>query len=200
MEERILISAAKLFFSCGIKSVTMDDISRSMGISKKTIYQFYGHKKEIVEKVILNLISGHRLKMKLLREQAGKALQEVALQTEAMTEIVQSHKPGLLYEVQKYFPASWLLVDSHRNDAIYQGIILNLERGIMEGLYRPEIDVGSIAQIRLVQHKSLIGMQEFPPGRFEYRKIVKQLTELYLYGIASPQGQLKISKYINLNN
>lgn len=200
MEERILNKATELFFSRGIKSITMDDISKNMGVSKKTIYQFYADKKELVEKVICNLVTDHQTKIQSLREHAENAIHEVALQTEAMVEIFQSLKPGLLYELQKYFPASWLLVDSHKTDGVYVGITLNLERGIKEGVYRPEIDVGTIAQIRLVQHKSLLSLQEFPADRFDHRKIAKQLTELYLYGIASPLGQPQVSKYINLNN
>lgn len=196
MEERILNKATELFFSCGIKSVTMDDISKTMGVSKKTIYQFYADKKEIVEKVICNLVTGHGIKILALREQAENAIHEVALQTEAMVEIFQTLKPGLLFEVQKYFPDSWLLVNTHKTDAIFRGITLNLERGIKEGLYRPEMDISTIAHIRLVQHKSLLSLQEFPADRFDHRKVANQLTELYLYGIANQQGQSKISKYI----
>ena len=178
----------------------MDDISRNMGVSKKTIYQFYADKKEIVEKVICNLVTGHGIKIQSLREESENAIQEVILQTGAMLEIFQTLKPALLFEVKKNFPATWLLVDTHKTDGVYRGITLNLERGIKEGLYRPEIDISTIAHIRLVQHKSLLSLQEFPADRFDHRKIANQITELYLYGIASPQGQLKVSKYINLNN
>lgn len=200
MEERILNNATELFFSRGIKSVTMDDISRHMGVSKKTIYQFYADKKELVEKVIYNLVSSHAAKIQSLRQQAENAIQEVALQTEAMAEIIQSLKPGLFFELQKYFPATWQLINLHRTDGIYSGISSNLERGLREGLYRPGIDISTIAHIRLVQHRSVFSLQEFPADRFDHRRIANQLTELYLYGIATEAGQRKISKYINLNN
>ena len=200
MEERILNKARELFYSCGIRSVTMDDIARQTGMSKKTIYQFYSDKNEIVEKVISNLLTSHGLKIKGFCEEAENAIHEVVLQSQSIAEIFQSLKPGFFFEVQKHFPATWKLVDGHRNECVLQGITNNLSRGIEEGLYRPELQVKTIAHIRQVQLRSVQNLQNFPADQFTYQTLLKQLTELFLYGISSPTGQQQISKYIKLNN
>lgn len=200
MEERILNKARQLFYTCGIRSVTMDDIARETGMSKKTIYQFYSDKNEIVEKVISNLLTSHGLKIKGFCEEAENAIHEVVLQSQSIAEIFQSLKPGFFFEVQKHFPAIWTLVDGHRSECVLQGITNNLSRGIEEGLYRPELQIKTIAHIRQVQLRSVQNLQDFPADQFTYHTLLNQLTELFLYGISSPTGQQQISKYIKPNN
>lgn len=199
MEERILSKAKELFFSYGIKSVTMDDIAKEMGVSKKTIYQVFTDKNEIVEKVIGNLIKDHGDKIVLCSEQADNAIHEVALQTQILINILHSLKPGIFFEVQKYFPDTWQAIHGHRYDCMLPGIINNLTRGVKEGLYRHDLDINTIAYIRLVQLNSVLNQQEFPPGRFNFRTALHQITELYLYGVASTKGQPLISKYLTPN-
>jgi len=200
MEERILNKARELFFSFGIRSITMDDIAHQMGVSKKTIYQFYADKNQIVEKVICDLIAGHGSKVEALFQDADHAVHEVILQTQVIADIFQSIKPGVFFELQKYFPDTWTLLDGHKSNCVLQGIIKNLQRGVMEGLYRPGIDIPTIAHIRLVQINSVLNLQDFPTDKFNYQTILNQLTELYLYGVSTQEGQAQILKYLKLNN
>lgn len=200
MEERILNKAREMFYSCGIRSVTMDDIARQMGVSKKTIYQFYSDKHQIVEKVISELVTSHGSKIKAFSQEAENAIHEVVLQSQSIAEIFQSLKPGFLFEVQRHFPEIWKLVDGHRKECVFLGITRNLARGIEEELYRPELQINTIAHIWQVQLRSAQNLQDFPADQFTYQTLLNQLTELFLYGISSPAGQQQISKYIKLNN
>ena len=199
MEERILSKAKELFFSYGIKSVTMDDIAREMGVSKKTIYQIFSDKNSIVEKVIGDLIKDHGDKIAICSQEADNAIHEVALQIQIIAQILQSIKPGIFFEVQKYFPDTWQAVHGHRYECMLQGITRNLERGVEEGVYRKGIDIKTIAHIRLVQINSVLNRQDFPPARFNFHTALHQITELYLYGIASHEGQQLIAKYLTPN-
>lgn len=107
MEERILNKARELFFSFGIRSVTMDDIAKQMGVSKKTIYQFYTDKNQIVAEVIRDLVARHESKIESFCKQAENAIHEVVLQSQSIADIFQSLKPGFFFEVQKHFPDTW---------------------------------------------------------------------------------------------
>ena len=200
MEERILSKARELFFSYGIRSVTMDDIAKEMGVSKKTIYQFYTDKNQIVEKVISELVAGHACKLDSFSKEAENAVQEVLLQTQAIIEIFQTVKPGVFFELQKYFPDTGRLVEGHKSECVLQRIIINLERGIKEELYRPGLDIETISHIRLIQLNSVLNLQDFPADKFNYKSILNQLTELYLYGITNIKGQEQISLLYKLKN
>lgn len=197
MEERILNKAQELFFSYGIKSVTMDDIARQMGISKKTIYQYHVDKNSIVEKVIDNLLEYHGNKLVSHHQEAENAIHEVALQFRDMIKLFQKMNAGVLFEVQKYFPKAWQSLNGHKYECVLQGIKNNLQKGIKEELYRPDLDIHLIAQIRLVQLSSVLNQQDFPPAEFNYRQVLAQITELYLYGISTAKGQKLISEYLH---
>ena len=47
-KDKILAASWEMFFQYGFKSVTMDDIASKLGISKKTLYQFFSNKKELI--------------------------------------------------------------------------------------------------------------------------------------------------------
>lgn len=193
MEERILNKARELFFSYGIRSVTMDDIAKHMGVSKKTIYQYYTDKNQIVEKVISDLVAGHACKVESFSKEADNAVQEVLLQTQAIIEILQTVKPAVFFELQKYFPETGRLVEGHKSECVLKGIVKNLERGIAEELYRPGLEIETIAHIRLIQLNSVLNQQDFPADKFNIKSVLDHLTELYLYGITNIKGQQHIS-------
>jgi AcrR family transcriptional regulator len=200
MEERILNKTKELFFTYGIRSVTMDDIAKEMGMSKKTIYQFFSDKNEIVEKAIGDLIENHGEKIQISFNEAENAIHEVCLQIRNLSEIFQSIKPGIFFEVQKYFPDTWEKVKGHKYQCVLQGIVKNLERGVSETLYRPYMDIKTISHIRLQQLNSVLNQHDFPAANFDYRYLLNQISELYLYGIASLNGQKLIAQYLNTNN
>ena len=60
MQERILQKSTNLFIQYGIRSITMDEIAVQLGISKKTIYQFYADKNELVTAVIIRILEYNR--------------------------------------------------------------------------------------------------------------------------------------------
>ncbi|HEX6193727.1 MAG TPA: helix-turn-helix domain-containing protein, partial [Chitinophagaceae bacterium] len=51
-KERIQNKAEELFMQFGIRSVSMDDIANNLGMSKKTVYQYFVDKDELVEAVV----------------------------------------------------------------------------------------------------------------------------------------------------
>ena len=199
MQERILNKATEMFFSYGIKSVTMDDIAGEMGVSKKTIYRFFEDKNSIVEQVIGNLIENHGEKVISCHQHAQNAIHEVVLQVESLSQLLQVIKPGILYDVQKYFPNVWAKINGHKYQCVLQGIVRNLERGVSEKIYRPYPDINTVSYIRLQQINSVFNQIDYPT-RLEPGNLLGQISEMYLYGIASPEGQNLIPEYLNTKN
>jgi hypothetical protein len=150
--------------------------------------------------VIGNLIDEHGDKIISCHQEAENAIQEVILQVQNLNQIFQSIKPGVLFDIQKYFPHTWSRVNAHKYECVLKGIVKNLERGISEEFYRTDLDIKTIAYIRLQQLNSVLNQQDFPIISFDYRHILVQITELYLYGIASPKGQKLIPQYLNTKN
>ncbi|HEY1025594.1 MAG TPA: TetR/AcrR family transcriptional regulator [Sphingobacteriaceae bacterium] len=195
MEERILNKASEQFFSFGLRSVTMDELAREMGVSKKTLYRHFADKDQIVERVIARLLNDHKQEIGCCRDAATDAVHEVALQLEVILKIFFGIKPGFFNEVQKYFPEIWCNVMSHEKEALLDGIRQNLEHGVSTGLYRPEIDITITSLFRLNQLRSLFTPSLYEVSYIEVKELACKLTDLYLNAITTVKGKQLINDY-----
>src|SRR6478672_2102667 len=140
-KERIQQKANDLFMQYGLRSVSMDDIANSLGISKKTIYLYYADKDEPVNEVVGSIIKKNQATCDVDRQSAENAIHEIFLAIELVKELFRSMNPSLLYDMQKYYPASFKMFLAHKNDYLFGIIKANLLRGVSEELYREDIDV-----------------------------------------------------------
>ena len=101
-KERILQKAADLFFRYGIRSVTMDEIAGQLGISKKTIYQYYTDKDEIVEGIIDREIVQNECKCNTYCSDSENAIHEIMLSLDGMEEMLKATNPLIMYDLEKH--------------------------------------------------------------------------------------------------
>lgn len=193
--ERILIEAEQLFFRYGVKSITMDEIATHLGISKKTIYQFYKDKKELVYKVIETKIQKQQIEMEEIIEIALDPVHEVILTSDLLKKVFQNMNPFLLMEVQKYYPRAFGVFKSHKDKCIFGCIFNNIKKGIELGLYRASIDVDTIARLRMVCIDAAFNPENFPLAKKNLNELQLQLIEHFLYGICTLKGHKLINKY-----
>ena len=91
MEERILIKAQELMFQTGVKHVTMDDLANQLGISKKTIYQYFKDKDALVSSVVAQELDNHAQLCNQCKQQADNAVHEIFLLMKVIAEIGRAH-------------------------------------------------------------------------------------------------------------
>src|SRR4051812_9665782 len=145
-KERITEKAHELFNRYGIRSVSMDDIAAQLGMSKKTLYQYYADKDELVNAVFETQLTENRNQCVDCSKKGENAIQEVFLSFDMVQELLASMNPAVLFDLQKYHPRGYLKFEEFRNNFLYKMIRANLERGIREELYRPEIDTDILAR------------------------------------------------------
>jgi AcrR family transcriptional regulator len=186
--ERIKQKAGDLFMQYGLRSVSMDDIANGLGISKKTIYQYYADKDELVDAFITEKINHNQSCCELDRNAADNAVHEIFLAIDMMMEIMSSMNPALLFEMQKYHPVAFERFYKHKNDYIFTVIRENLTRGIKEGLFRPELKVDILARFR-VESMMLPFQPDFhTKTKYTLFEIEEELLMHYLFGVVSEKG------------
>ena len=151
VKEYIVEEADKLFCQFGFKSVTMDDIAKHLGMSKKTIYQHFSDKDELVNILMQEKLNQQGCSMDFCSLKAENAVQEIFFALTNIDELLSSMNPKLFYDLQKYHPKAWLSFKAFKEKNLGKCILLNLERGITEGYYRSEIKTDILAQMRLEQ-------------------------------------------------
>lgn len=197
MEQRIEETAEELFFTYGLKGVSMDDIARNAGVSKKTIYQHFSDKKAVVLNVVSKLVASQEEQLKINLKKSENAVQEILLIAETLQQLISRLRPIVLFDLHKYFPESWELMQHFKEESLRTALTLNLQKGIAEGLYRKDLDFDITSQFALIQFNSFFKQDNYPHTHFKTDTVVNRVTELFLHGIGSAKGQTVIRKYFD---
>ena len=188
MKERIVKSALNLFWRYGIKSVTMDDIAKELGISKRTIYQHYSDKEEILKMVIKEELSSQKCEIEKLDESSENPIEQMIQQTDQMRADIANMNPTLFYDLKKYYPESWGLFQSYKYEFILKSIRDNLSHGVSLGLYRSDIDIEVLSLLRLEEFEIAFDPTVFPPDKFHMMRVQMQFVHHFLRGILTAKG------------
>ncbi len=187
-ERNILIQSRTLIFKYGIKSLTMDDISQRLGISKKTLYQFYENKADLISKVVAYTITESQEMMESAMARSNNAIEELYIMYQTSTQIVKRLNPSLDFELRKYYPESFSLLESFRNTFIYNLMVANLEKGIKDKLFREDLSADIIGRIYTLATMEIFNAEIFPPDDYPANHLIKELFTYHIRGIASKKG------------
>lgn len=193
--QELLAKASSLFMTYGIKSLTMNDISSRLGISKKTLYNYVSDKNDLVYKCIDMHVIENECKMADVCQGAPNAIEELFAFSKFAGEQFSAIHPSIFFDLQKYHPEAWQHLNSFEEKTIVEVTKRNLLRGQKEGLFRMDFNVDLIAQIYLgmVQNifnntpKLLVGM-----SMVDY---YKNMFDYHIRGIASEEGIKLINQH-----
>lgn len=194
-QERIKNKADELFRRFGIRSVTMDEIASQLGISKKTIYQFYSDKNDLVDAVTLQEIGFSQQRCQADVAASENAIDEIFRVMEFVEIMFRNMNPNMVHDLEKYHPKSFKKFMEHKNKFLYEMIRQNIERGIREGLYRPEINIEIMTRFRLESMMLAFDTGLFAPSNFSLVQLQQEILEHFLYGLATLKGYKLILKY-----
>ena len=194
-KDRILEAAHELFFKYGIKSITMDDFSKHLGISKKTIYQFFENKDQIVNTLTLQLLGKRECEFDEIVNASKNAIDEIMKMMEHMGQIFTQMNPNLFYDMQKYHPVAWKHFRDFKEECIMVKVEENLKKGIEQQLYRKDIDTKIMAKLRIEQVEMAMNPVIFPPAKFNLSIVQVALLDHFLHGITTIKGHKLINKY-----
>jgi AcrR family transcriptional regulator len=195
MRDRISSKAHGLVMKYGVRSVSMDDIANALGISKKTIYQYFVDKDELVEAIIENTLHENQLRCNEHRANAQNAVQEIFSAKQLLREMFADMNPSVLYDLQKYHPKAFTRFLKHKNDFLFGLLKSNIERGIAEELYRTEINVDIITRFRIESMMMPFNPDFFSKHKHSLLEVEEQLLEHFLFGIVSLKGYKLVLKY-----
>lgn len=187
-QEKWLRRIAELFMRYGIKSITMDDVARELGISKKTLYQFVENKNDLVLKVIELHVEGEKKECADWASEADNAIGEMFKLMESNNQQMAQMKSNIVYDLQKYHHEAWEKMQEFIQGFLYGIVRSNLERGVREGLYRPDFDVDIVAKLHIALSLQLFDERLFPQHHYPKEKLFHEYIMHYLYGIISERG------------
>ena len=187
--EKIIETAKEQFMRFGVRSVTMDDIARQAGVSKKTIYHEFADKNQLVYDTFSAALEEDILSLEDLPKMKDGIIEHLVGLTQFIRKRFADMNPLVMNEIQRYFPQCWRLFEDFKHEHILKEITELLNKGKEEGFFRPEIHTEIIALMRLEQMMIIFDPIKFPPSKYNQVELQLQIFEHFLYGIFTDKGR-----------
>ncbi|WP_245579219.1 TetR/AcrR family transcriptional regulator [Algoriphagus mannitolivorans] len=181
--------AKEQFSKFGARTVTMEDLARAAGISKKTIYQEFADKKDLVKEVFAKILEEDHNKIIKIQEGEDKVIEHLVKMSQLMSERLTSINPLVIVEVQKYFPEAWKMFEEFKTNRLQEDLVKVLDRGIELGYFRAEIDSKIMAKVRINQITSAFDPNNFNNPNFNFVEENLVLIDHFLHGIFTEKGR-----------
>ncbi|MES2809884.1 MAG: TetR/AcrR family transcriptional regulator [Bacteroidota bacterium] len=198
--DRIIQGGEELFLQAGIKSVTMDDIAKHLGMSKKTIYQFFKDKNELVIALVKKKLQEDEDQICALIEKSDNVIEEMINMMKCSEEIFSRINPIVIHDMQKYHPDAWKHFQTFKEEVIVHTLEDLLTKGMQQGYIRKDIDVKIMARMRVNQVEMGFNTNIFPIAEFSPWKVQYQLLEHFNFGICTLKGFKLLDEYKNIAN
>lgn len=178
------------FSRFGVRTVTMEDLARLAGVSKKTIYQEFADKKELINETFKNILEEDRKKMAFIVESGDGVIEHLVKTSKMMRERLQNMNPIAILEIQKYFPESWKMFEDFKSNVIMNDLMNVIQLGKDLGYFRVEIDSEILAKARMNQITSCFDPANFTDPNYNLVEEQMVLMDHFLHGIFTEKGRL----------
>ncbi len=184
----IISGSYRIFTEQGLRNVSMDDICRSIGISKKTLYLYVDNKLDLLKKIVEYIRTQIHQR---IEELEGRDLNAIDVLLE-MSKIANTKhfriNPVISFEFRKYYPKAFEEFIFMKKELIIDHIIKNIKQGINEGLYRHDLNIEIVAHLYFQKIEDFHKLELDDLEDFSYRKVFEVMFENHIRGIANAKG------------
>jgi TetR/AcrR family transcriptional regulator, cholesterol catabolism regulator len=195
IRQNIITTAEEMFIRWGFKRVTMDDIAREMSISKKTIYQFFKDKNEMVCAVTEEHLRKEEEMMEQLERESENVIDFLVKITGMIRQHIARVNPSAIMDLQRHYPEGWKIFVHYKTRVFHQSMVRTLERGMKEGYFREDLNPEIVALLRLEQVQLCFDDRVFPRNRFDMTEVQLQVFRHFIEGIMSRKGRDLLEQY-----
>ena len=189
MREKILQVASEQFSQYGIRAITMEDIARLVGISKKTIYQEFIDKKQLVKEAFSVALKEDQNALKKIMEGEDGVIEHLVHTSKMVRERLATLNPMVLLEIQKYFPEVWEMFNEFKDEIIVTDIVNVIEKGKRLGYFRPELNAKILANMRIDQIRYAMNPANFIRTEYSLATLHMEMLDHFLHGIFTEKGR-----------
>lgn len=188
-QERDIINGALVMFNkFGLRSVTMDDVAKELGISKKTIYKYFENKADLIQKAVQTVHDTIEATLLEIHKRSTNPIDELMEIDSVVCEIMKKHNPSLRYQLQKYYPRTYNYLYEGRHKLIHKMIRENIEIGQKGGWYREDASKEVISFLYCAKVDTIPEEEEEIFASFDMPFIMNQALVYHIRGIASAKG------------
>lgn len=175
----------------------MDDIARSVGVSKKTIYQHYKDKNSIIAKVVKTHFERQKHLIEETTTDTENCIEELYEMSKCMRMSVETVNPAVMYDLERFYPRVFKEFTRFKEEFIFEHIKASLRRGIKEGYFRDDINIEILARLRMAQVQISFDPEIFPKDKFDFQEVHRQLFKHFALGLLTDNGRVLFKHYFD---
>ncbi len=194
MKEKIIAKATEMFLKLGFKSITMDDIAGEMCISKKTIYKYFINKEVLIAESTETMHKSVHEIIETIISKDYNPIQENFEIRKMFKGIFQSAENSPLYQLKKHYPEIYEKVLSQELQEGYRYLRHNLEKGMRDGWYRPDLDIQAASKLFYMLN---FAINENTQSEREAQELEMKALEYHTRAIATAKGIEELEKQLS---
>lgn len=195
VRDKIIEVSHDLYTRFGIRSITMDDVAKQLSISKKTIYQYFKDKNDLVVSVSKVHLDQDKQEIHDIKKQTSNAIETLIEESMCMRRKMSDLNPSLIYDLQKYHPEAWALYLESKQEVYIKSLEETLTSGVREGYFRKEINPRVLAILRVEQIEMVLNNRAYRGEAVDFNEVLKQIFDHFLNGLVSGEGRKLLKKY-----
>ncbi|MCX6247032.1 MAG: TetR/AcrR family transcriptional regulator [Bacteroidetes bacterium] len=185
----ILEQVTRLYKRYGIKSVTMDDVASHLCISKKTLYEHFKDKEDLVRNIVL-LDYNKRNKFFLeIKRKNLNAIEELFEVYRMINSMFRDYNASMEYDIHKYYPDLFSKVKDIRRKQMFETMYSNMNKGKREGLYRKDLNSRIIARLHVFKVENMFDNEIFTMEELSSIKVFNEVFVYHMQGIMNEMGR-----------
>ncbi len=197
--QKIIEAAAVMFRTYGIRAVTMDMLASHMGISKRTIYEVFSDKEELLHGVLKWMTMKQHDLMAKISSESGSVIETIFKMLDLMADHFQKMSPAFRLDMQRYHNDITKNLSEHNELPYFRNNAEILRQGITEGVFREDIDVEIINKCMIEVARMSNDKNMFPPDSFPNKDVIRNFYVNYLRGISTKKGLELIDYFDRMN-
>lgn len=202
LRERIVQEASILFFNSGIKSMTMSEIANHLGISKRTLYEVFEDKEDLLEECIDRHMKKMNEELNSLFANSENVISSMMLIYKKHLSDMHGANKFVLRDLKKYHPRLYRKLECEQEDRVDLFIPL-FQRGIEQGLIRDDLNIEICLLLIKAQFKMAMEREYPSVQKYSMNEFVRTIILNFVRGISTPAGYEvieEIVKKLNSNN
>lgn len=184
----IINNSSDLFMRFGVRAVTMDDLAKHLGVSKKTFYKYFKDKNDLVLHILNAKIEEDKKVCEACIVQSENAIDELIMISKFVSEMFKGVHSSVFYDLRKYHRGAWDVIHQHKNGFVKEQIRNNIERGLNENLYRKNINKDIVSTVYIASMDSVFDGVTYADTQLHLSEILLELIRFQIRGMVNENG------------
>jgi AcrR family transcriptional regulator len=199
VQETILEESLYLFSRHGIRALSEAQLRAHLGISEAAFDEFFRNKTELVRKTVVYLIKKLRYEHGKTYSQSHSAVEATLLMLKNASTRLDTFNPHFFRDLQRYYPEGWQLYVDYLHTFAYQQIYQILNRGVVRGEFRKDINLELVTKIMIEMYIQLLNPAIFPPARYNLGEVFRSFFLYYMEGLCTNHTYRLVEKFFAEN-